>query len=137
MLTRAAVLLILTLAPAFLNRQAPSTAHKDAIFGFRDPSAELAREREFLAVPDPQQAKRHLQELTRAPHIAGSPEDKATAEYVAARFREAGLDTQIVEYRVPLNYPAEIKVDIDVPGEKAFTAPSPEHVSDDPYQNDS
>lgn len=137
MLTRAAVLLILTLAPAFLNRQAPSTAHKDAIFGFRDPSAERAREREFLAVPDPQQAKRHLQELTRAPHIAGSPEDKATAEYVAARFREAGLDTQIVAYRVPLNYPAEIKVDIDVPGGKAFTAPSPEHVSDDPYQNDS
>ena len=37
----------------------------------------------FLAVPDPKLAEEHLRILTQAPHIAGSPEDKATADYVA------------------------------------------------------
>jgi N-acetylated-alpha-linked acidic dipeptidase len=60
-----------------------------------------------MAVPDPKLAEEHLRILTQAPHIAGSPEDKATAEYVAKKFREAGLDTEIVEYKVWLNYPAK------------------------------
>ena len=38
--------------------------------------------------------------------MAGTPEDKATADYVAQKFREAGLETEIVEYRVWMNYPA-------------------------------
>ena len=63
--------------------------------------------KKFMAVPDPKLAEEHLRILTEAPHIAGSPEDKATADYVAKKFREAGLDTEIVEYKVWLNYPAE------------------------------
>ena len=62
-------------------------------------------ETRFLAVPDPKLAEEHLRILTQAPHIAGSPEDKATADYVAKKFREAGLETEIVEYRVWMNYP--------------------------------
>ena len=76
-----------------------------AIFGFRDAAAETAQESKFLAVPDPKLAEQHLRILTQAPHVAGSPEDKATADYVAQKFREAGLDTEIVEYRVWMNYP--------------------------------
>jgi N-acetylated-alpha-linked acidic dipeptidase len=82
-----------------------------ALFGFRDASQELKAETEFLAVPDPKLAEEHLRILTQAPHIAGSPEDKATADYVASKFRQAGLDTEIVEYRVWFNYPAELSVD--------------------------
>ncbi|HEU5452416.1 MAG TPA: M28 family metallopeptidase [Terriglobales bacterium] len=137
MISRAAVLLILTLAASVPGaRQQASPKPAGPIFGFRDAATERAREREFLAVPDPQLARQHLQTLTKAPHLAGTPEDKATAEYVAARFREAGLDTQIVEYKVPLNYPAEIRITITTPDGKEFTAPAPERVSDDPYQND-
>ena len=77
-----------------------------AIFGFRDAAAETAEETRFLAVPDPKLAEQHLRILTQAPHVAGSPEDKATADYVAQKFREAGLDTEIVEYRVWMNYPS-------------------------------
>ena len=71
-----------------------------AISGFRDVAGEREVEKKFIAVPDPKLAEEHLRILTQAPHIAGSPEDKATAEYVAKKFREAGLDTEIVEYRV-------------------------------------
>lgn len=137
MLSRAAVLLILTLAaPVPGARQPASSSPAAPIFGFRDPAAEQAQERQFLAVPEPQLARQHLQALTKAPHLAGTPEDKATAEYVAARFREAGLETQIVEYKVPLNYPAEVRITVTEPDGKEFTAPAPEHVSDDPYQGD-
>ena len=133
---RAAALLALALlAPAAGPRTTAGNSARP-IFGFRDAAAERARERVFLAAPDPLRAQQHLQALTRAPHIAGSPEDRATAEYVAARFREAGLDTRIVEYRVPLNYPAEIKVTVSAPNAAAFTAPAPEHVSSDPFQDD-
>ena len=56
-----------------------------AIFGFRNTSAETAAETRFLAVPDPKLAEEHLRTLTQAPHMAGTPEDKATADYVARR----------------------------------------------------
>src|SRR5208282_2541591 len=86
-----------------------------SISGFRDVAGEREIEKKFMAVPDPKLAEEHLRILTQAPHIAGSPEDKATAEYVAKKFREAGLDTEIVEYKVWLNYPAEIRVDMTEP----------------------
>jgi len=107
-----------------------------SISGFRDPESEREVEKKFLAVPDPKLAEEHLRILTEAPHIAGSPEDKATAEYVAKEFREAGLDTEIVEYKVWLNYPAEIRVDMTAPPGVEMHGPRREHVDDDPFQDD-
>ena len=86
-----------------------------SIFGFRDATAENAAEARFLAVPDPKLAEQHLRTLTQVPHMAGTPEDKATADYVAQKFRDAGLDTEIVEYKVWMNYPEEISVDLTAP----------------------
>jgi len=106
------------------------------ISGFRDVAAEQAIEKKFIAVPDPKFAEENLRTLTQAPHIAGSPEDKATAEFVAGKFREAGLETAIVEYKVWINYPAEISVDMTAPPGIEMHGPHPEHVDDDPFQND-
>ena len=58
------------------------------IFGYRNPAAELKAEQSFLAVPDPQLAKQHLQILTAEPHVAGSAEDRKTAEYVCSNTRQ-------------------------------------------------
>jgi N-acetylated-alpha-linked acidic dipeptidase len=107
-----------------------------SISGFRDPAAEREVERKFLAVPDPKLAEEHLRILTEAPHIAGSPEDKTTADYVANKFREAGLDTEIVEYKVWFNYPAEIRVDMTAPPGVEVHGPRREQVDDDPFQDD-
>src|SRR5271154_3078680 len=97
-------------SPAPSAGNAAPSGSSPAIFGFRDAAAETATEARFLAVPDPKLAEEHLRTLTQAPHMAGTPEDKATADYVAQKFRDAGLDTEIVEYRVWMNYPAEISV---------------------------
>ena len=111
-------------------------AMRSSIFGFRNSSDEMAREIRFMVVPDPKLAEEHLRILTQAPHMAGTPEDKATADYVAQKFREAGLETEIVEYRVWMNYPAEISVDVTAPAGVTMHGPTRERVSDDPYQDD-
>ena len=111
-------------------------AESTAISGFRDVAGEREVEKKFMAVPDPKLAEEHLRILTQAPHIAGSPEDKATAAYVAKKFREAGLDTEIVEYRVWLNYPAEIRVDLTAPDGVEMHGPRREHVDGDSLADD-
>jgi N-acetylated-alpha-linked acidic dipeptidase len=104
--------------------------------GFRDVAHEQEIEKKFMAVPDPKLAEEHLRILTQAPHVAGSPEDKATAEYVASKFREAGLDTAIVEYKAWFNAPAEISVDMTAPEGVEMHGPRREHVDGDPFQDD-
>src|SRR5438309_3194159 len=59
------------------------------LFGFRNSAEENAVESRFLAVPDSKLAEAHLRTLTQAPHMAGTPEDKATAEYVAKKDRKS------------------------------------------------
>ena len=137
----AAIILILSfIFPTLSGSSKSAGPSKDvsaaAIFGFRNSAEEAALESRFLAVPDPKFAEEHLRILTQAPHIAGSPEDKATADYVANKFREAGLETEIVEYRVWMNYPAEISVDVTAPPGVTMHGPTREHVSSDPYQDD-
>ena len=119
--------------PADGNSPASSSP---VIFGFRDATAEQATESRFLAVPDSRLAEEHLRILTKVPHMAGTLEDKATADYVAQKFRNAGLDTQIVEYKVWMNYPAEIKVDMTAPPGIEMHGPTRERVDNDPFQDD-
>ncbi len=93
------------------------------MWGFADTSKQEEIDRRFLAVPDASIAGDHLRRLTAAPHVAGTPEDRATAEYVAQKFREAGLDTEIAEYKVWLPFPTEVRVEIIGPCE-ASTSPA-------------
>jgi N-acetylated-alpha-linked acidic dipeptidase len=134
------ILLVLVIFPgvqkAERGRAAKTSRDLPAIFGFRDSAAENAIEARFLAVPDPKLAEEHLRTLTKAPHMAGTPEDKATADYVAQKFRDAGLETEIVEYKVWINYPLEISVDITAPAGVEMHGPTREHVDGDPYDND-
>ena len=125
--------------PAQLPAQSANIAPPiptSTVFGYRDFSREQQAEQKFLAVPDAKLAEEHLRTLTAAPHLAGTPEDKKTAEYVAQKFREAGLKTQIVEYKVWLNYPAEISIDVVAPPAAQHHGPQREQVSADPFQAD-
>jgi len=133
----AAIGAVFFLVLLYAGAQGPaSSSGTGALSGFLDAKEEIARETQFLAVPDPKLAAEHLRTLTKAPHMAGTPEDKATADYVAAKFREAGLDTQIVEYRVLLNYPREISVDVTAPAGVNMHGPTREKVDGDPYADD-
>ncbi len=113
-----------------------------SVFGFSDFSQQAKWDQAFMAVPDAKLAGQHLKELTKAPHWASSPEDYATAEYVASKFRAAGLKTEIVPFKVLMNKPGKIAITaIDAHGNQLMSGPTPEHVDPnafggDPYQND-
>ncbi len=97
---RSAVLLFAFAPIAFAQQTqqtqpASNAPASPAITGFRDAAAQQKLEEKFLAVPEPNLAREHLRILTAEPHIAGSPEDRKTADYVAPKFREAGLDVRI------------------------------------------
>jgi N-acetylated-alpha-linked acidic dipeptidase len=95
-----------------------------------------------MAVPDAKLAGQHLKTLTSAPHWASSPEDYATAVYVADKFKAAGLQTEIVPYKVLLNKPVKILIEaFDSTGSKLMSGPTPDHVDPtkyggDPFQDD-
>jgi N-acetylated-alpha-linked acidic dipeptidase len=93
-------------------------------------------EAHFLSVPNPASAEQNMKVLTAEPHVAGTPEDWKTAQFVAQKFRDAGLETSIIPYKVWLNYPAQINVDIVYPARIAMHGPTPERVDSDPYQKD-
>src|SRR5580700_1477608 len=113
-----------------------------SVFGFRDFSQQAKWDAAFQAVPDAALAGQHLKTLTKAPHWASSPEDYDTALYVAEKFKAAGLDTEIVPYKVLLNKPIKIAIEaFDSAGHKLMSGPSPEHVDPavdggDPFQDD-
>jgi N-acetylated-alpha-linked acidic dipeptidase len=127
------LLSLVMISPA---QQPQPNSNAPAIAGFRDSAAEQKLEQRFLAVPEPKLAQEHLRILTAAPHIAGSPEDRKTAEYVARKFREAGLETRIDEYKVWLNLPREILVEATAPAGLKMHGPTREHVEGDPFQDD-
>ncbi len=80
----------------FLSVLLQAQSNSPVVFGYADFTKQAALEEKFLAVPDAQLAGQHLKTLTAAPHLASTPEDRKTAEYVAEKFRAAGLETEIV-----------------------------------------
>ncbi|MGA3101512.1 MAG: M28 family metallopeptidase [Terracidiphilus sp.] len=127
----------LAVAAGFFSRPSPAQAVPQGSFGFIDFAAEAKLEEKFLAVPDPKLAGEDLKTLTAEPHLAATPEDYKTAEFVARKFRVAGLDTQIVPYRVLLNQPKVVRVEAwDEAGHPLMTGPVREHVNGDPQQDD-
>jgi len=86
-----------------------------AIYGFtaRAASAQRVLERRFLALPSPNRAREAHAFLTAEPHVAGSPRDRALAEWTRDRWREYGLqEVDITEHEVLLPYATEVTVEM-------------------------
>jgi N-acetylated-alpha-linked acidic dipeptidase len=132
--SRALALFVLT-APCILVQSSGQVASQ-SVFGYSNFSAQAKIEEKFLAVPDANLAGQHLKTLTAEPHMAATPEDHKTAEYVAQKFRAAGLDTEIIPYRVLMNQPKTVRVEAyDPHGILLMRGPTPEHVENDPDQD--
>ena len=122
---------------AFASASLPAQSTSAAVFGYSDFTSQAKIEAKFISVPDAQLAGQHLKFLTAEPHLASTPEDRKTAEYVAEKFRQAGLETEIVPYRVLMNQPKAVRVEaFDSDGHTLMTGPTREHVPGDPYQDD-
>ena len=121
--TYAAALLLLLAVPA--------RAVDDALpLGFTTASAARQRDLEdaLLALPSAARCEKEHAELTRAPHVAGTEGARRVAEHVAARMREAGLETKLVSYDVLLSWPRRVEVEMVAPRtvrRRAARRPSP------------
>jgi N-acetylated-alpha-linked acidic dipeptidase len=133
----ARTLLAFLVLSVFTHALLGSQSAPAAVFGYTDFTAESKIESEFIAVPDAKLAGQHLKTLTAEPHMAATPEDHKTAEYVAEKFRAAGLETEIVPYRVLLNWPKVVRLEAhDGSGKLLISGPTREHVDGDPGQDD-
>ncbi len=131
-LRRAALAAVLLPCASLLPAQTPAS-----VFGYSDFTEQSKIDAVFLAVPDAKLAGAHLKVLTEKPHMAATKEDHETAEYVAAKFKAAGLNTEIVPYRVLLNQPRKVSFEATTDdGAPLSSGPTREHVSNDPFQDD-
>eukprot|EP01113_Clastostelium_recurvatum_P013798 TRINITY_DN1739_c0_g1_i6.p1 TRINITY_DN1739_c0_g1~~TRINITY_DN1739_c0_g1_i6.p1 ORF type:complete len:755 (+),score=154.28 TRINITY_DN1739_c0_g1_i6:38-2266(+) len=90
----------------------------------------------FLSVPDPQQARNHLEYYTALPHIAGSMRDFETANWTMNQWLSYGLEAWIEEEFIMLTYPLYRRVEITSPGDQVFVASMQEPwVEQDPTSN--
>lgn len=82
-----------------LAAQAPLTGFTAAAT-----AKQRALEAMLQAVPDPQVAMRHARALAAGPHVAGTPAQSRTADYVLRQMAGWGLDTARVAFKVYLPY---------------------------------
>jgi N-acetylated-alpha-linked acidic dipeptidase len=130
-------IVFLSLGSGWPQTQPAPAAAPQAVFGYTNFDAESRIEQKFLAVPDAKLAGQELKTLTAEPHLAATPGDRKTADYVAQKFRAAGLETEIVPYRVLLNQPKVVHIEaFDSSGKLLIAGPTREHVEGDPYQDD-
>lgn len=102
---------------AFCLLSSASLAPGGDLTGFSPASREDAAriEKVFSDTPTPQSARKWLAALTEDAHVAGTPAEKKVAEYVRDRFKEFGLDVEMVKYDVFLNHPKTASLKLVAP----------------------
>src|SRR5262249_22227594 len=93
--------------------------------GFSAPrsAAEEKLEEKFAQLPSAARAEATLKHLTDDPHLAGTEASRRVAEYVRDEYRAAGLDADIVSYRVTLSYPGDILLERTAPAMERLARP--------------
>lgn len=87
-------------------------AQQEAMPGYSATGAATERrlESDAVALPSPANAAAHARLLSREPHMAGTPAQARTRDYVIAQMRSWGLDTQVRAYDVWMPHPTTIRV---------------------------
>jgi N-acetylated-alpha-linked acidic dipeptidase len=98
-------------------------ADEQPLFGYSAESSRAERqwEEKLRAIPSPDNLRAYMQHLSARPHHVGSPYDKENAEWIAAKFKEFGLDTHIEQFDVLFPTPKERVVEL-VDGGPKFVA---------------
>jgi N-acetylated-alpha-linked acidic dipeptidase len=97
---------------------APIRSHVAAddkpLYGYSAESSQSERqwEEKLRAIPSTDNLRAYMEHLSAKPHHVGSPRDKENAEWIAAKFKEFGFDTQIESYDVLFPTPKERQVEL-------------------------
>ena len=104
-------------------------------FGAQSSARQRAVEARLMEMAEPGRCEAHHRELTRTPHVAGTEGARRVAAYVAERFREYGLETEVVPYDVLLAWPRAVEVELVAPT-RARLATREDPVAGDPQTAD-
>lgn len=83
-------------------------------------------EKRFLSIPEAAKCRKYLRRLTREAHVAGTPGDRRVSQFIYEEFKRAGLNPEMVEYRVLLSYPKNVAVQVVSPERVELANPEPE-----------
>src|SRR6266481_6347229 len=112
-------------------------ADEQPLFGYSAESSRAEREWEekLRAIPSPDNLRAYMQRLSAHPHHVGSPYDKDNAEWIAAKFKEFGLDTHIEQFDVLFPTPKERLVELVEGGPKFVAKLQEPALPQDPTSN--
>jgi N-acetylated-alpha-linked acidic dipeptidase len=113
------------------------SADDQALAGYSSESSRAERqwEEKFREIPSPDNLRAYMQHLSARPHNVGTAYDKENAEWIAAKFKDFGLDTHIEQFDVLYPTPKERVVEL-VEGGPKFSAKLQEPaLPEDPTSN--
>jgi len=123
----------LRLALGLLLAAGASAAAQQSMVGYTAGGAAREREIEASAIkrPSPTSASVHSKELSRETHVAGTPAQARTRDYVVDQMKRWGLETDVRAYDVWMPQPTSVHVARVSPQPKDLSLAEPV-VADDP-----
>src|SRR5262245_48758559 len=94
-------------------------------FSAASSAAERRFETDLKALPSPERMRAAMEHLARRPHHVGTVAGRENAEWILARFKEAGWDAQIERFDVLFPTPKERVVELVAPGRFAARLEEP------------
>src|SRR5665213_2891596 len=73
-------------------------------------AAEHVLEAQAIAQPDASRARAHSKALSAETHVAGTPAQMRTRDYVIAQMRAMGLETEVRQYDVFIPQPTSVRI---------------------------
>jgi len=112
-------------------------ADEQPLFGYSAESSRTERqwEEKLRAIPSPDNLRAYMERLAAHPHHVGSPYDKQNAEWIAAKFKEFGLDTHLEQFDVLFPTPKERAVELVEGGPKFVAKLQEPALPQDPTSN--
>jgi len=105
----------------------PLAAHAQGIDGFTAPDAARQRSLERLldSLVQPSSVREDSRRLSAVPHVAGTPAQARTADYVLRQLAQAGFDTARVSFRAYIPYQDSAVVELVSPVRRRFKLEEP------------
>jgi len=122
---------------AFVPFGSQVIADDQPLLGYSAESSRTERQWEdkLRAIPSTDNLRSYMQHLSAHPHNVGTPHDKEYAEWIAAKFKEFGLDTHIEEFDVLYPTPKERVVELVEGGPKFVAKLQEPALPQDPTSN--
>jgi N-acetylated-alpha-linked acidic dipeptidase len=124
---RPGTLVSLRISAALISVLASSIGAQQSMVGYSPANAARQREIETNAIkrPSPSSASVHSKELSKETHVAGTPAQARTRDYVIAQMKKWGIETEVRAYDVWMPHPTSVRVARVSPQPKEFSLAEP------------